>query len=259
MSNGQSSSATTVQPLVTTHTQPLGDCVEVPRPPSTANDADALVFFGATGDLAYKKIFPAIQRMIKKERPNFPIIGVAKAGWTLDQLRERARDSITHHGGGIDEQAFAKLLKELRYIDGDYADPKTFQQLGKELAGCKAPAHYLAIPPSMFETVVLGLSQAGCANNARVIVEKPFGRDLPSAIELNNTLHKVFPESRIFRIDHYLGKVQSRICCSSVSRTLFWNRSGIATIYTACRSTWPSRSASKGAASSTKKLGPFAM
>ena len=207
MSNGQSSSATTtVQPLVTTHTQPLGDCVEAPHRPSTANDADALVFFGATGDLAYKKIFPAIQRMIKKDRLNVPIIGVAKAGWTLDQLRERARDSITHNGGGIDEQAFARLLKNLHYIDGDYSDPKTFQQLGKELTGCKAPAHYLAIPPSMFETVVLGLSQAGCADNARVIIEKPFGRDLESAIELNKTLHKAFPESRIFRIDHYLGK-----------------------------------------------------
>ena len=112
VSNGQTSSATTTaQPSITTHTQQLNDCVEVPRPQSTANDADALVFFGATGDLAYKKIFPAIQRMIKKDHLNVPIIGVAKAGWTLDQLRERARDSITHNGGGIDEQAFAKLLR----------------------------------------------------------------------------------------------------------------------------------------------------
>ncbi len=207
VSNGQTSSATTtVQPSITTHTQQLNDCVEVPRPQSTANDADALVFFGATGDLAYKKIFPALQRMIRKGRLNVPIIGVAKAGWNIDQLRERARDSLMKHGGGVDEQAFDQLIKELRYIDGDYADPKTFQQLGKELAGCKAPAHYLAIPPSMFETVVLGLSQSGCADNARVIIEKPFGRDLESAIELNKTLHKAFPESRIFRIDHYLGK-----------------------------------------------------
>ena len=206
VSNGQTSSATTtVQPSITTHTQQLNDCVEVPRPQSTANDADALVFFGATGDLAYKKIFPALQRMIRKGRLKFPIIGVAKAGWTLDQLRERARDSLMKHGGGVDEQAFDQLTKELRYIDGDYADPDTFKQLRQQLSGAKAPAHYLAIPPSMFETVVLGLSQSGCADNARVIIEKPFGRDLESAIELNKTLHKAFPESRIFRIDHYLG------------------------------------------------------
>ncbi|MGH9454603.1 MAG: glucose-6-phosphate dehydrogenase [Terriglobia bacterium] len=175
---------------------------------STANHAlsDALVFFGATGDLAHKKIFPALQHMIRRGSLNVPVIGVAKAGWTIEQLRARARDSLQQHGGGVDEAAFSKLVKLLRYIDGDYQDPATFVQLRKVLDGCERPAHYLAIPPSLFGTVVQELGQSGCSKNARVIVEKPFGRDLASAQKLNAILHSVLPEQNIFRIDHYLGK-----------------------------------------------------
>jgi glucose-6-phosphate 1-dehydrogenase len=167
--------------------------------------SDALVFFGATGDLAYKKIFPALQTMIRRGRLDIPIIGVAKAGWNLQQFKERARDSLEKHGGVI-ESCFVKLSEHLNYIDGDYADPSTFKQLRDALGKSCRPLHYLAIPPSLFETVVRGLADSGCANTARVVVEKPFGRDLASAQELNLTLHKYFPEQSIFRIDHYLGK-----------------------------------------------------
>ena len=176
------------------------------NPTADQAPSDALVFFGATGDLAYKKIFPALQHMIRRGTLTTPIIGVAKSGWTLEQLQARARDSVTEHGGGVDEGAFGKLLQQLQYIDGDYQDPATFDQLRKLLGNASAPAHYLAIPPSLFGVVVQGLKQAGCAENARVIVEKPFGRDLASAHALNATLRAVFPESMIFRIDHYLGK-----------------------------------------------------
>jgi glucose-6-phosphate 1-dehydrogenase len=167
--------------------------------------SDALVFFGATGDLAYKQIFPSLQQMIRRGNLNVPVIGVAKAGWGIEQLRARARDSIEKHGG-VDEAAFAKLTGLLQYIDGDYSDPGTFTQLRQMLGKAERPVHYLAIPPSMFATVVEGLSKSGSAKNARVILEKPFGRDLKSAQALDATLHSVFPESAIFRIDHYLGK-----------------------------------------------------
>jgi len=173
--------------------------------PPAAVTSDALVFFGATGDLAYKQIFPSLQQMIRRGNLNVPVIGVAKAGWTIEQLRERARDSLTQHGG-VDEAAFAKLLQLLQYIDGDYQDPNTFKQLFQMLGGAQHPIHYLAIPPSMFATVVEGLNQSGCAKSARVILEKPFGRDLASAQKLDEILHSAFPESAIFRIDHYLGK-----------------------------------------------------
>ncbi|HEY3841181.1 MAG TPA: glucose-6-phosphate dehydrogenase [Bryobacteraceae bacterium] len=169
------------------------------------NRSDALVFFGATGDLAYKKIFPALQAMVKRGHLNVPVIGVAKSGWNLDQLRARAQDSLEHHGG-LDAEAFKKLGGLLHYVDGDYSDPATFAALRKELNGAQRPIHYLAIPPSLFETVVEQLSKASCTQNARVIVEKPFGRDLASARELNGILQRAFPESGIFRIDHYLGK-----------------------------------------------------
>jgi len=171
-----------------------------------APHADALVFFGATGDLAYKKIFPALQAMVRRGHLDVPVIGVAKAGWNLDQLRARARASLAEHGGGVDEQAFATLSKLLRYVDGDYGDDATFAALRKELDGASRPTHYLAIPPSMFPTVVAALGRTGCAKNARVVVEKPFGHDLASAQALNQTLHSVFGESSVFRIDHYLGK-----------------------------------------------------
>jgi glucose-6-phosphate 1-dehydrogenase len=167
--------------------------------------ADALVFFGATGDLAYKKIFPALQAMIKRGHLNVPVIGVAKSGWNLDQFRARAKDSVEKHGG-LDPAAFDKLSGLLRYVDGDYNAPATFQAIRNELKGAQHPAHYLAIPPVLFGTVVEQLAKSGGAQGARVIVEKPFGNDLASAQELNRILHTYFPESAIFRIDHYLGK-----------------------------------------------------
>ena len=169
--------------------------------------SDALVFFGATGDLAYKKIYPALQALVRDDELEMPVIGIARGG-TLDSLRERVRDSLVHGEGGIDEGAFARLDARLRYIDGDYRDPETFTRLRHELdtAGASRPLHYLAIPPSLFATVVGSLGESGCARDARVVVEKPFGRDLASARELNRALHAVFPESSVFRIDHYLGK-----------------------------------------------------
>ncbi len=168
--------------------------------------SDALVFFGATGDLAYKKIFPALHDMARHGRLQVPVIGVAKAGWKRDQLVERARASVVEEGGGVDEGAFAALVARLRYVDGDYNDAATFSQLRSELQDARRPAHYLAIPPSLFPTVVKQLAQAGCASQARVIVEKPFGRDLASAQALNRTIQEFFPEESVFRIDHFLGK-----------------------------------------------------
>lgn len=173
---------------------------------STAARSDALAFFGATGDLAYKMIFPALHAMARRGHLEFPVIGVAKSGWTLDQLRARARESIEKHGGGVNEEAFAKLQQRLGYVDGDYEDAATYAALRKALGKAERPAHYLAIPPVLFGTVVKQLGSSGCARDARVIVEKPFGHDLPSAQALNVTLHSVFDESAVFRIDHYLGK-----------------------------------------------------
>jgi glucose-6-phosphate 1-dehydrogenase len=167
--------------------------------------SDAFVFFGATGDLAYKKIFPALYAMVQRGGFHIPIIGMARAGWDLDKLKERARDSVKQ-SGDYHDQGFAKLAALLRYVDGDYADPETFTKLKNALGLAKSPIHYLAIPPSMFGSVVQGLQKCGCAENGRVIVEKPFGRDLDSAQALDQTLHAVFDESSIFRIDHYLGK-----------------------------------------------------
>src|SRR5262249_14355512 len=163
------------------------------------------VFFGATGDLAYKKIFPALQAMVKRGHLNIPVIGVARSGWNPEQLRARARDSLEKHGG-VDPAAFDKLSRLLRYVDGDYQSPETFQALRRELGSVRRPAHYLAIPPALFGVVVEQLARTGCAKNGRVIIEKPFGRDRASARELNRTLLAAFDESAIFRIDHYLGK-----------------------------------------------------
>jgi glucose-6-phosphate 1-dehydrogenase len=169
--------------------------------------SDAFVFFGMSGDLARKKIFPALYTMVKRGELSIPVIGVASSRWTVEDLRTRARDSIETYGGGIDDHAaFDRLTSLLRYVDGNYNDAATFTTLKKELGDARHPIHYLAIPPSMFETVVEGLGSSGCADDARVIVEKPFGRDLQSARELNGVLHSVFPEQSIFRIDHYLGK-----------------------------------------------------
>jgi glucose-6-phosphate 1-dehydrogenase len=169
-------------------------------------ECDAFVFFGATGDLAYKKIFPALYNMVRHGTLNVPVIGVAKSGWTIDQVRRRARESLEKYSGGVQEAVFARLIQLLHYIDGDYEDPSTFFALRRQLGHAKKLVHYLAIPPSLFATVTKRLQESGCASAARIIVEKPFGRDLLSAKALNATVHSAFPESQVFRIDHYLGK-----------------------------------------------------
>jgi glucose-6-phosphate 1-dehydrogenase len=171
-----------------------------------AAKSDALVVFGVTGDLAHKMIFPALYALTKKGALDVPVIGVAFPKWSLERLKKRATDSIERAGGIDNRNALKKLLSNLQYVSGDYKDPATFAAIRKALGGAKRPAHYLAIPPSLFETVIEELGAAKLATNARVIVEKPFGRDLASAQELNRVAHKVFPEDSIFRIDHYLGK-----------------------------------------------------
>jgi glucose-6-phosphate 1-dehydrogenase len=190
--------------------------------------SDALVFFGATGDLAHKKVFPALQAMVKRGHLNVPVFGVAKAGWSLDQLKARARDSLETHGGGVDGAAFDKLSSLLRYVDGDYQDPATFETLRHALGSAQRPLHYLAIPTSLFSTVVGQLGGSGCARGGRVVAEKPFGRDLASAQALNRSLLEVFPEPDVFRIDHFLGKepVQN-LLYFRFSNSIFepiWNR-----------------------------------
>jgi glucose-6-phosphate 1-dehydrogenase len=176
---------------------PAGNAAHVP--------SDALVFFGATGDLAFKQIFPSLQALAKRGHLEIPVIGVAKDDWSLDQLRDRARKSLEAHGG-VDEDAFKTLAERLQYVGGDYADPATFKALKAALGTAARPLHYLAIPPVLFGTVAEQLKASGCADGARVVVEKPFGRDGETAKTLNATLHAAFPESSIFRIDHFLGK-----------------------------------------------------
>jgi len=212
----------------------------------SAAQSDALVFFGATGDLAHKKIFPSLQAMLKRGHLTVPVIGVAKAGWTLDQFRARAKDGLEKHGG-LDSAAFEKLCGLLRYVDGDYKDPATFQAIRQELGSAQRPAHYLAIPPVLFELVVEQLGKADCIKGARVIVEKPFGSNLASAQELNRVLLGAFEETSIFRIDHYLGK-----------RTRSSSPSGTATTSRAYRSPWRRISGSRAAAPSTTRPAPSA-
>src|SRR6266481_3047586 len=195
--------------------------------------SDALVFFGATGDLAYKKIFPSLQAMVKRGALNAPVVCVAKSGWNIDQLRARVQDSLEKHGG-LDRTAFDKLCSLLRYIDGDYMETETFQSIRRELGSAERPAHYLAIPPALFGQVVESLGQTGSARGARVIVEKPFGTDLDSAQKLNLILLKTFKEKEIFRIDHYLGKrpVNNMLYFRFTNSFLepFWNRNHIESV-----------------------------
>src|ERR1700712_980549 len=195
--------------------------------------SDAVVFFGATGDLAYKQIFPSLLGLVRDEGLAVPIIGVAKAGWSLDQLKARAIDSIQKHGGA-DPAVLKKLTDLLHYVDGDYNDPATFTQLKTELGGAKRPLHYLAVPPSLFATVGEGLAKSGAADNARLVIEKPFGHNRATAVELNKVLARFFPEENIFRIDHFLGKepVQN-LLYTRFANAMFeplWNRDHVRSI-----------------------------
>jgi len=195
--------------------------------------SDTLVFFGATGDLAYKKIFSSLQAMIKRGDLNVPVIGVAKAGWNLEQFHARIKDAVEKHGG-VDPAAFRKLISLARYVDGDYKDPATFQKLRAELKDAQHPAHYLAIPPSLFESVVQELVKSVCGKGSRVVVEKPFGNDLASAQELNRVLLSAFKESDVYRIDHYLGKrpVHNMLVFRFANAFMeaFWNRNHIESV-----------------------------
>jgi glucose-6-phosphate 1-dehydrogenase len=199
----------------------------------TDSHSDALVFYGVTGDLAFKKIFPALQAMVKRGQLNVPVVGVARSQWTVDQLRERVRESLEKHGG-VDPAAFDKLAGLLRYVSVDYADPGACRAIYGQLKDAKRPAIYLAVPPHLFEAVVDQLEKSGCASNARIIIEKPFGRDLASARELNQILHRVFDESSIFRIDHYLGKkpVNNMLVFRFANTFVesFWNRNYIESV-----------------------------
>jgi glucose-6-phosphate 1-dehydrogenase len=190
--------------------------------------ADALVFYGATGDLALKKIFPALHRMVKAGILDAPVVGIAREGWSLDRLKERARESVAAHGDGVDGVAFPRLLELLRYVEGDYSAPATFETLRRTLGGARCPVHYMAVPPALFETIVRQLGGTGCNVGARLVLEKPFGRDLASAQRLNQILHTLFDERAIFRIDHYLGKdaVQNLIYFRFANTFLepIWNR-----------------------------------
>jgi glucose-6-phosphate 1-dehydrogenase len=202
---------------------------------SDAGAADAFVFFGATGDLAYKMIFPALYQMVRRGTLSVPVVGVAGANWDLLRLRDRARDSITQAAADtVDGAVLERLLSLMQYIDGDYGDPATFKELRRVLGGAVHPVHYLAIPPSLFATVVEGLRNEGLAHGARVVVEKPFGRDLASARQLNGVLRSAFPESAIFRIDHFLGReeIMNLLYFRFANSFLepIWNRNYIASI-----------------------------
>jgi glucose-6-phosphate 1-dehydrogenase len=201
---------------------------------SRNSNSDALVLFGATGDLAYKKIFPALHAMLRRGHAPFRVIGVSRGGSNLDQLRERIRASVTEHGGGVDAKAFETLSKNLQYLEGDYNQADLFERLQGLLDGAERPLFYLSIPPSAFPQVIGFLGKAGCARAGRVVVEKPFGRDLASARELNRVLHELFPEDRIYRIDHFLGKepVQNLLYFRFANTFLepVWNRNHVSSV-----------------------------
>jgi glucose-6-phosphate 1-dehydrogenase len=200
----------------------------------TGPRSDAFVLFGATGDLAHKKTFASLYAMVRRGHLKEPVVGVAIEDWNVDQLRARARDGIEHSEGRVDDKVFGRLAELIRYVPGDYRDPATFERLRQALDGAARPLHYLAIPPGMFESVVQGLEQSGCAKGARLMVEKPFGRDVASARWLNRVLHLVFDESSIFRIDHYLGKeaVQNLLYFRFANTFLepIWNRTYVESV-----------------------------
>ena len=197
------------------------------------NQSDAFVFFGATGDLAYRQVFPALQALIRRGLMQMPIIGVARSAPDVEALRARAKQSLEAHGG-VDPDAFAQLSAELQYVKGDYSDPETFRRLREALGDACRPLYYLAIPPESFASVAKGLCGSQCDRGARVVIEKPFGRDLATAQALNRTLQECFPESRIFRIDHYLGKepVQNLVYFRFANAFLepIWNRQYIESV-----------------------------
>jgi glucose-6-phosphate 1-dehydrogenase len=196
----------------------------------SSEHSDALVFYGITGDLAFKKIFPALQAMVRRGNLNVPVVGVARSPWTVDQLRQRMRESLEQHGG-VDPAAFEKLSRLLSYVSIDYTDPAACSVIHKELKDARHPAVYLAVPPDLFAPAIEQLEKSGCAEGGRIIIEKPFGRDLESARNLNRILHKVFDESAIFRIDHYLGKkpVNNMLVFRFANTFVesFWNRNYI--------------------------------
>ncbi|MBV8351241.1 MAG: glucose-6-phosphate dehydrogenase, partial [Verrucomicrobia bacterium] len=195
--------------------------------------SDAIVFFGASGDLAYKQIFPSLLRLVRDEGIRVPIIGVAKSGWSLQNLKDRAKDSLEKHGG-VDPDSLQLFTNLLRYVDGDYQDGGTFAQLRKELGTAQRPLHYLAVPPSLFAVVAEGLAKSGCATNGRLVIEKPFGHNRATASELNRVLSQYFPEENIFRIDHYLGKepVQNILYTRFANpiQEPIWNRNYVSSI-----------------------------
>ena len=196
--------------------------------------SDALVLFGATGDLAFRKIFPALQALVARQGLDVPVVGVARSGWSLETLRDRVRASVEAHGDGADRVATEKLAALLRYVDGDYREPATYARLRRALGSAKRPLHYLAVPPSLFPTAVDGIGESGCAKGARVVVEKPFGRDFSTSQALNRAVHRVFAEPEIFRIDHYLGKepVQNLLYFRFANSFLepLWNRDHVESI-----------------------------
>ena len=195
--------------------------------------SDAIVFFGASGDLAYKQIFPSLLRLVRDEGIRVPIIGIAKAGWDLNNFKDRAKDSLDKHGG-VDPDSLQLFTSLLHYVDGDYMDEATFVRLRKELGNAQRPLHYLAVPPSLFATVSEGLAKSGCAANARLVIEKPFGHNRATATELNRGLSRYFPEENIYRIDHYLGKepVQNILYTRFANPMLepIWNRNYVSSI-----------------------------